>query len=373
MKIFSLNNVLIPLTYLFVILLPLTYYGTIEVGFTIKLHEIVAVIAFSLWFLVRVKRRDFSWKRTPLDIPLLGFLVVTALSLTQAINLERGIAWWLWLAFYIFGVYYLIINIVKEERHIKGLLKAYIAIAAIVSAFAVIQFFLDWIGLESLIRPGFSKYGSLAVPRPHATFKEPLLFGHYLLAPSLFAASSFLSKKSLFFKSWVEGALLLVFTVVTITTLSRGAVVSLAGGLAILALAYLGFRAFGGSVFREVLAPVWPRFFAFLLVVGLAFPVFLGITRVGLYFENVFQASNEVIEDKRERAVAETSRLGLGDPRWREWRRALEVFKENPILGVGWGNYGSTETGETSGIAGSGKSFAIVNNEPLEVAVETGI
>ena len=373
MKNFSLNKVLVFLTYLFVVFLPLTYYGTIEVGFTIKIYEVIGTLGFGLLIFDKIRRRDFSWRKTPLDIPLLGFWAVAALSLTQAINLERGIAWWLWLSFYVFGVYYLIVNVVKDKKHVLGLLKTYMFVAAVVSGFALVQFFLDWAGLESLIRPGYSKFGSLAVPRPHTTFKEPLLFGHYLLAPTLFVAASFLSKKGLFFKTWVEGTLLLVFTVVTITTLSRGSVVALAGGLVFLVLGYLGFRVFNPRKFKNIFAPLWPRFLTFLAICGLAFPLFLGMNKVGLWLEYVSQTSNEVIEDKRDRAVAETNRLGLGSPRWREWGRAWRMFRENPVLGVGWGNYGPAQLGVAETITGPGKGFAIVNNEPLEVAAETGV
>lgn len=52
------------------------------------------------------------------------------------------------------------------------------------------------------------------------------------------------------------------------------------------------------------------------------------------------------------------------------------MFKENPLLGVGWGNFTSARYGIASGITGppdSEQGFGIVNSEPLEVAVEAGI
>lgn len=373
LKNITVNQILIGAMYLMVILFPFTFYGTIEIGFTIKLYEVIAILGFGLLLVDRIRKRDFSWRRTPLDIPLIGFLLITALSLTQAINLERGIAWWLWLSLYVFGIYYLIVNVVKEEKHVRGLLKAYVVTAAVVSGFALVQFFLDWAGLESLISPGYSKFGSLAVPRPHAILKEPLLLGNYLLLPAVFTAVSLLSKKTLFFKSWIEGTLLLLFSVANIVTLSRGSIVSLGGGLIFLALGYLTLRIFDLKKFKVVCAPLWPRFFGFVLVVALAFPLFLGMTRIGLWLESITLSFDEDIENKRARAVAETDRLGLDSPRWRDWELALQMFKENPVLGVGWGNFGPVKIGVSETITGPEKGFAIVNNEPLEVAVETGV
>lgn len=380
LKTISIEELLIGLVYLLVALLPLTYRGTIEVGFTIKLSEIAAITAFSLWFLVRIKKRDFSWKRTPLDIPLLGFLVVTALSLTQAINLERGIAWWLWLASHIFGICYLVVNVIKEEKHIRGLLKTYVIVAAVIVLFSIYQFFADYMDLTfTWIRPTYSKFGSLAYPRPHATLKEPLLLGSYLLLPTIFLAVSFLSKKTLFFRRWVEGGWLLLFITVVISTLSRGAMVALGGALALLTLGYLALRIFRAKEFKEIFAPLRLQFLAFAVIVALSFPLFWGMTKVGLYLEEIGQTSSEEIEDKRVRAVAETSRLSLGDPRWREWKNAWQMFKENPILGVGWENFGSAKVMVSEGITetplpgGLGDGFAIVNNQLLEVAVESGV
>lgn len=372
----TVDRVLINLLYLFVALLPLTYWGTIEVGFTLKLSEVVAFVTFSLWLLVRLRRRDFSWRRTPLDIPLIGFLIVTALSLSQAINLERGIAWWIWLAFYMFGVYYLIVNLVTSEKVLRRLIKVYVVTSSIVVFLSIYQFFADYTDLPfTLMRPGYSKFGSLAYPRPHATLREPLLLGNYLLFPTIFLAVSFISKKALFFKSWVEGALLFLFTTVIIITLSRGAAVALVGALALLSLAYWGFRLFKSKKeFTNIFASVWPRFFVFVAAVVLSVPAFFGMTKLGVYLEDIWETSNERIESKRAAALAETSRLSLGDPRYRDWELAWEMFKEKPLLGVGWGNFGPTKFGVSRGLVGTEEqNFHIVNNEPLEVAVESGI
>lgn len=374
LKNLSVDDFLIGLLYLFVALLPLTFLGTIEVGFTIKLSEVVAFITFSLWILIKLKRRDFSFQRTPLDIFLIGFLIVTALSLTQAVNLERGIAWWLWLAFYVFAVYYLIVNLVTKESVLRNLLRVYVLTATAVALFGLYQFFGDYLTLPyTFLQSGYSKFMSLGYPRPHATLKEPLLLGHYLLAPIIFLALSFLSKKTLFFKPWIEGILILLFTSLTIATLSRGATVALSGALVLLALGYLGFRILRGREFGEIFAPVKRRFWILVIIFALSFPTFLGMTKLGLYLEEVWQRSTEVIDEKRVEEVAEEDRLSVEDPRYVHWGTAWEMFKKNPVLGVGWGNFGPVLRGTYEGITGLGGDFPIVNNEPLEVAVESGI
>jgi len=365
----TLDRVLVAILYVMVILLPLTYYGTIEVGFTVKLYEVVGALGFALLVVDRIRKRELRWRKTPLDIPLLGFWLVAALSLTQAVDLERGIAWWLWLSFYIFGFYYLIVNVVHEERHIHGLLKTYLVVAAVISAFALTQFFLDWAGLPSLIRPAYSKFGSLAVPRPNATFLEPLYFGFYLLPPSVFLSVSFLSKKSVFFKVKTEASLLLLYLTAMAATLSRGSIIALIGSLVILVALYLGFYILNKRKFDHTFTPLWPRFVVVLIAV---IPIFFGITWIGLGLERVFHSTDADILKKREEAKAEESRLSLNDPRYKEWGNALKMFKNHPVLGVGLGNFGPTKTGVSRGISGAGKGFAIVNNEPLEVATETG-
>jgi putative inorganic carbon (HCO3(-)) transporter len=353
--------------YVFVVLLPLTYYGAIEVGFTIKLSEIVMISAFVIWIGSKIARRDFTWRRTPLDVPLLGFWVVAGLSLTNAINLERGIAWWLWLSSYIFAAYYLIVNVVRDEKQVRGLLKTYVLVAVLVSAFALIQYFANWLGVESIIRPIFSKSSSIGYPRPHATLLEPLYFGFYLLVPAIFTAVSFLSRKQLFFKLRTEGALLWLSATILVATLSRGAVIAFGGALTILILGYLGLRFLNPQSFLKVFAPLWKRFALFLVIIFLAFPTFLALNGIGLYLEQTFGTP------RSPKRISLEDRTSSGTPRYIAWVKAWNILKDNPFLGVGFGNYGPQQIGISEGISGPGNGFAIVNNEPLEVAAETGI
>lgn len=366
-KIKSIDTVLVNLLYLFVVLLPLTYYGTIEVGFTVKLSEIVMVIAFALWAGSKIVRRDFTWKRTLLDLPLLGFWVIAGLSLINAIDLERGVAWWLWLSFYIFGVYYLIANVINDQKRVRGLLRTYVLVAVVVSLFALVQYFLNWLGVEFIIRHIFSKSYGLGYPRPHATLLEPLYFGFYLLVPSIFVAVSFLSRKQIFFRLRTEGFLLWFFSTVLISTLSRGAIVAFVGAFVVLILGYLGVGLFDQKDFSEFFASLWPRFALFLMAVVLAFPAFWGMNEIGLFLERISSTPHA------HGRVELEDRVSPDTPRYGEWKNALRVFEKNLILGIGFGNYGPTKIGATRGITGGlGKEFVIVNNEPLEVAAETG-
>jgi len=366
-KKLSVDKVLINLLYVFVVLLPLTYYGAIEVGFTIKLSEIVMILAFAIWIGSKIARQDFTWKRTPLDIPLLGFWIIAGLSLTNAINLERGIAWWLWLSSYIFAAYYLIVNVIRDEKQVRGLLKTYILVAVLISIFALVQYFSNWLGVESIIRSTFSKSSSIGYPRPHATLLEPLYFGFYLLVPAIFTAVSFLSRKQLFFRLRTECTLLWFFATILVTTLSRGAVIAFGGALTILILGYLGLRFFNPRSFLKVFAPLWSRFALFLVTMVLAFPTFLALNSAGLYLEQIFGTP------RSPKRISLEDRTSSGTPRYIAWVKAWNVFKGNPVLGVGFGNYGPHQIGISEGISGPGNGFAIVNNEPLEVAAETGI
>jgi len=371
-KNLSTDRILIGLVYLFVALLPLTYRGTIEVGFTIKLSEIVALVGFSLWIILRLKRKDFSWRRTPLDISLIGFLVVTALSLSGAINLERGIAWWIWLSFYIFAVYYLIVNVVKEEKHVRGLLKVYIVTAAVVAFFSIYQLFAEYMGFQfTLLNTCCSKSAAFPYPQVHATLKEPLLFSHYLLTPTIFLSVSFLSKKTLFFKTWVEGSLLLLFTTVILSTVSRGGIISLGGALLLLILGYLGLAALNKELFKKVFASAWPRLAVFIVTVTLSLPIFWGMTQLGVYLERVYSGG---FVYSRVYSLPQLARLSLESrTRLSTFKQGWQLFREKPILGVGWGNFGPTTAGEARGIVGSPEEFNIVNNLPLEIATESGI
>jgi len=173
---------IIPSLFLLAIfLLPLTSLGTIEVGFTIKPSEILFGFGLLVLLYVRLRKRDFSFQKTPLDLPLFGLVVFFAVSLLAATNLERGVAFWFWTIFSIVSIYYFSVNILYKNEKLFKLALVVLVISTLLSVlFGFYQFVGDYFGWSTGLRSAYVKE-ILGFPRIQSTLLEPLYFGNFLL------------------------------------------------------------------------------------------------------------------------------------------------------------------------------------------------
>jgi len=323
---------------LFVIALPFEAAFVFEIGFTIRLSYILlAITILGLFFSVR--KLHF---KSALNIPIFVFLGISTLSLIMIIfspppevNLAeimeyRGSAMrpiiQLLLLFFFVAAYFLTIHFCSNKKKLDIILKTYIGIASLIALYGIYQFFtikfnLPFINITNAISTGghgygVSYYNSPSLFRPHATFQEPLNFGHYLLSvlPFLIAIHLFRRKEKkngeIFLKVKFLPVLILMMSFALFLTKSRGA--------------WLGFLI--ALIFLLIMTRMKHKLklIGFLILVCLI---------VGLFSFFYFPAVYQTIPQRF------IYRFSL-DPRLTYYSFIFNLWKQYPILGVGFGNYG---------------------------------
>lgn len=189
---------------LFIISLPFEAAFVIEDGFTIRLSYILFIITILGLFFSGRK----LYLKSPLNIPIFIFLGIYTLSLLMTIFASppavefgetvgyratqlRSIIQLLFLFFFA-SAYFLTLHFCSDKEKLGKVLKVYIGIALLISTYGIYQFFANKFGLPFVditsaistrgVGYGVAYYADPALFRPHATFQEPLNFGHYILS-----------------------------------------------------------------------------------------------------------------------------------------------------------------------------------------------
>ncbi len=393
-KKFRLRDMPYYLLLLATLLSPLTRLGAFEIGFTLKASEIllILVVIMSMWYMrnrvlyvLRVSTRD------PLFLILLGYLMVSAASLTLATNVTRGVLIWAQTALFMFGLVYLPRFFVDTKERLFRIVRVFMLAAMLLALFAVFQFFLDYMGINMGLRDIYVK-GRFGYPRVHGTMLEPLYMAHYLLVPLGLAAALYVWNNTII--GWKTSTYLtVVFMCMWAINLgfSRGGWLGL-GGLMAVVIALFLFT-------KKALAIPWKRLVHVLAAVALAFALIPVSIQVGKAYYDHFgrhieqrysltrqqepaspEPTTDVDHETTQRRVEGSTAFKFWDDRVdrffdiavgrREeaWTLAVEYIQISPILGVGIGNFGSQQHTEDDSVAG----INFVNNQPLEVLAETG-
>ncbi len=174
-----------------VFLLPLVFLPNIVDEFVLpKLLLARVLIAISVVvLLVRwLRQGTVTWKRTPLDLPLLAFIGSAALSTVFAINQNVALfgtydRWEGLLTILTYGlVFWLSVQLLPEEADARGLTWSLLLSGYVVAAVAVLQSALGVLG-------GGYFHGANNIIRPDATLANPDFLGIFLamLLPVAFA------------------------------------------------------------------------------------------------------------------------------------------------------------------------------------------
>ncbi|MCK4520290.1 O-antigen ligase family protein [Candidatus Parcubacteria bacterium] len=323
---------------LFIITLPFEAAFVIEADFTIRISYILLIITIlGLFF----SGRKLHFKSN-LNIPIFIFLAVSTLSLLMTVFSSpplvelgkeagyrgtqlRSIIQLLFLFFFV-SAYFLTLHFCSDKKRLKKVLKAYIGIALVVSIYGVYQFFavkfgLPFVDITSAISTGGHSYGvsyytDPSLFRAHATFQEPLNFGHYLLSviPFLLTMYIFKNKSKTTQKVFLNvkwfPILIFIMLFALFLTKSRGAWI---GFLASMFFLLIMIK----TKYKLKLVAI---FFLIALIIGLFF---------FFYSPGVYQTISEEF----------THRFSAG-PRLTYYSFIFDLWKEYPILGVGIGNYG---------------------------------
>lgn len=326
--------------------LPFERIPSLEIlGFTLKISYIFGsiLLLFALIF-----SKYFKTKIEKSDIFLALFLLYGFLSIFWSADITRALViWLLWL--FVALIYKSVASVKINLKNKDLILKIIIFSALLTSLFGIYQFIADSLGISQIytgLRYQYTK-AILGFPRIQSVALEPLYFSNYLLIPFFVTFAMFYEKK----KCFVSCVMVLMLILINIFLgVSRGAYLS----LAIVLLILFGYFA----VKKE-----WAKIVKTLTILLASFLISVGL----LYFLNGGEAintfSNHTVAKDTGTEVSTVGRVDV-------YKEAWQTFKEKP-LGIGVASWGVQHQGlvDYSDI----KSYGNVNNQYLEVLVETGI
>lgn len=333
-------------------LLPFERIGSIEVGaLTLRMSQVVAAVVILAYVWDALLSKKFSFQKNPIALLLMGFLVANLVSLFSALNVSRGLQVWIFTAFVmLFSL--AVTQLIRKKAHVKKVVWILLFSATIVSLFGLFQFVGDLIGLPPSLT-GLSELYTKDVfgfPRIQSTALEPLYFANYLLIPIGIVLALLLSPLRTH-RAWLWVALLMLFSVNFVLTLSRGGYFGLA--VLVLFVAFINFR----RVFSKRNLILYS---ALILVALVSVTALLGLSHNARQSAEAFQRQALEITS----GASYTERAGTITD-------AIEIWKAHPIFGVGPGNFGPHVA--RNPLVTPEKGWLIVNNETIELLAETGI
>lgn len=329
--------------------LPFERLLTFEVkGYTLQISHLLVLLTFVSWTIRGISQKHINFQRTPLDMPLLAFLLVNLLSMWNAIDKERSVAIFS-LALVSVLMYYLVVSIVQDQNMLRKAAKALIVSGILVSLFGLYQFAASYLGWPAYNGEYYRPHVGY-MTRIQSTTLEPLIFASYLLVVMPITLSLARLKHSFWKQHWLLVGLV-IMGLAMILTISRGGYIGLA--IAVLAVFLLSKR--------EILRRMRPgRVFAALaiFVAGIIVLLFVIAPR-GSITMTIYQGARSRTMSAAERKVA--------------IERGINFFRGSPFLGIGIGNFGPYSNQLAKKTNAGPKSFDVVNNVPVEVLAESGI
>lgn len=369
------------MTFLFLFLLfylPFQIALNPAAGVDLASGRILIVFLFLIWAGAALLKKKFKIAVNFQSLSFLLFLAASVFSLAAAQNIGWGLRKIIFFLT-IFPVYFLAAEFLKTDEDLNSASKAVSAAVLITSFFGIFQFFGQFIFgtealknfLSSFIAPLFwgAEFGGQVVSNPSwfvniggetyfraiSFFPDPHIFAFYLALALPFIAAN-LSSSSPFGGSpagrrndnfnKLKIAALVCGVIALFLTFSRGAYLGFSGAIIFTAV----FILFGNAVAKSTWK--WKRrcqVGAIVLAAG-----FLLLT-----FNNPISQRFYAAFDLTEGSNAQ--RIAI-------WKEALEFFKQNPLSGIGIGNYALEKN-----ILSDYRDPSNAHNLYLDIAAEAGI
>jgi tetratricopeptide (TPR) repeat protein/O-antigen ligase len=340
---YLLQETLLVLLLGYALLLGGTYNGLVLSDLRLVTTVLIAVVG-GVWIAVRLVRR-WPFPRTPLDIPLLGYLAVHVITAILSSDPRRS-AIYVWLLGVYVLLFYLFVDLLQHGWPAELFVKALLIVSVIVLGFGLRELAL-WYGAWHDIW-GWARVVPTITTRVHAFLGHPnwvAAFLNLLWPLALLRLSSTRARlPRLLLGAWLLAALVLIYF-----TSSRGGWLgtAVAAGLIVL---------LAGSVrkrLRQVLA--WLTAKRLRLIPA-------GVITLGVGF---------VVVALLARQLSHPSHGGLLETRQHFWQAALVAFRAAPIGGTGPFTYG--ETFLTTHSVPPDDLFGVAHNYVFNLAAESGL
>ncbi|EKE11566.1 MAG: O-antigen polymerase [uncultured bacterium] len=327
-------------------------------GIDLASIRILILVLFFWWLALGLKNRKIEINDNMQTFFVVSFLFLNFLSLIAARNVDWSIRKLLFL-FSVFPVYFVASQIIINKKRLLKFITVIVFGAAAASVVGIFQFFSQFVfGFKAVysfwanfvVLPFLgSSFGEAVLKNPSwlvnvsgktylratSIFPDPHMFSFYLGLVLPLACGMFLYEKKR--KAFFLAAAIIIF-LADIFTFSRGG--------------YLGL--FGGFIFISIF--FWNKIQKkYKITTGLfliaAFLVMLVPSPISQRFLSSFNTK-------------EGSNMG----RILMWEKAIEVIADNPVLGVGIGNYPL----EVSAVS-TYRDPIYAHNTYLDIAAETGL
>lgn len=302
-------------------------YGLIK-AVTLEFFSFTLLILWLIPFLRREPRAHLS--ASPLYLPVLSFLAVSALSLIKAANIHLGLNYlYLLLGFLI--LFFLLLNHIENINQIKQVMLAGVLAGLASCGYNVFQ--------NKGINLGVSRFAYIS------TFGNPIFFAQYLAAMIPLSLALCLSRPSSGLRRIFFGLAALLMLLFLLLTRSFAAYLGLGAAILVMGIGLAGSRV----KLKRVLIRVTVIGFALILA--------------GSFFSPILRAKL-------------SSRRLHGLMRIYVWQSTLKMIGEHPIMGVGAGNFRVTyplyRSPQEKKVTWKGVIYFSAHNDFLQVWAEAG-
>ncbi len=308
------------------------------------------IIFLVLWAIKILSSEKITWTKSNLNLPLCFFAAVLTISLFIGNNIAVSLTDYLHFISYTI-IFFVALNFVKSEKEFNALIKIFFITSFFISLYTLIQYY----GLD----PYYGHLGKLT-----STIGQKNWISNYLAMIFPIGFSYFLleNKKNI---KYIYLTLLAVLYTTLLICQSRGIWISIT--LTLIFAFIIIFRYKLGNIFRKNKKWLITLFIVFLIIT------------VIYSTENPLNKSRLTVTE-RALTTFEVTRDPSINTRFLIWGTTIEMFKDNPIFGLGIGTFkyhyldyqAEYLVNHSDYIKNSGKA-AEAHNEYLQMAAEIGI
>lgn len=274
-----------------------------------------------------------KWLRTPLDLPIWSFVIISGISVWVSPNRFVSFYNYAYLMTHYLIAFYLIIHHVRSYEQIKRLLMALFLSAALTSFYGFYQY-IHGVDISQYRWVDGEQFPGLRV-RVFSTMENPNIYAGYLVTVIALAGGMMLTVAKRKAKLWYAGLLCVLSTCLALTY-ARGGWVSFMAVLVALAL------------FRN-------KRLLWLLVIAPLIAVWVN----PMLLERLASIVNPVDSSS-------ALRLAL-------WESSVAMLREHPLIGIGWGAYWMVYPSYDFFINNSETTIYHAHNMFLHIGAELGL
>jgi len=354
------NNAIEVVTIALLILTPLVFYPYLvrifnppkELAFSI-----LVIIGLMLWKLKMVSKEEVKITRNPLNLPVLAFMAICALSLFWSVSPMVSL---LELPLFLAGpiLYFIIANNIKSKHQINRLLTTLLIISSLLGIYGIFQYngidFSFWkanVGRNQV----FGLFGNVNY------------FAEYMIVPlplaiSLFFATRNRTHKILLFAGILSmgGSLILTFT--------RGSYLAIGISSTFMFFLYLASR---GKGFIKEHKKIFIIILAFIILVTFLFAIPNPLNKPGTVISKI---KGRISISQFTKGTSLKRRIAI-------WKFTGMIIKDHPILGSGLDTFKYNSLNYQSKFFDQGENRRLypygiadkVHNEYLQLGAELGV